>query len=156
MRYSLSMTSIIDTMQALVALRLLSAPPCGAKVLAELLMPERRPLVSALVKDAFAETLIALLPYLSDSGLGEEDDTDFLTFELSAPVRMPDGAHTVVRRSLEQSIAYRVIYISLLSAHDTDSRMADEMSGKVSFHLDCALTLLRSNRVSGPFIRSVS
>lgn len=153
MTYSLSITSIIETMRAIAALHILSSPLVGAESLANMFIHPRKELLTSLVKDAFAETLIELLPYVVDSNLDTDESSEFLTFRLDALENLSSGVHTVIRHSIEQSIAHRVLYLCLIALPDECAGMSAEISRKVTSHLDNALTLLRSNRVNRPFIR---
>ena len=153
MTYFLSISQIIDTVQAIAALHIFSAPAGRCEALTSMLAPSRHDLMEALAKDAFAETLVAILPYVADSNLDNCDSSGMLTVEISSIIRISDGTHPVVRRSLEQSIAYRILNLCLLSLPGDDSSLAEEMLRKATFHLDKAVDLLRSGRANHPFIR---
>ena len=131
MTYFLSISKIIDTVQAIAALHIFSAPAGRCE----------------------SETLVAILPYVADSNLDNCDSSGMLTVEISSIIRISDGTHPVVRRSLEQSIAYRILNLCLLSLPGDDSSLAEEMLRKATFHLDKAVDLLRSGRANHPFIR---
>ena len=145
MTYFLSISKIIDTVQAIAALHIFSAPAGRCEALTSMLAPSRHDLMEALAKDAFAETLVAILPYVADSNLDNCDSSGMLTVEISSIIRISDGTHPVV--------AYRILNLCLLSLPGDDSSLAEEMLRKATFHLDKAVDLLRSGRANHPFIR---
>ena len=96
MTYFLSISKIIDTVQAIAALHIFSAPAGRCEALTSMLAPSRHDLMEALAKDAFAETLVAILPYVADSNLDNCDSSGMLTVEISSIIRISDGTHPVV------------------------------------------------------------
>ena len=72
MLYSLSTQVIADTVHALVALELLSASEPTRTALSPLLDPERRGMLTLMIKNAFAETVLDLMPYVDDADLDGE------------------------------------------------------------------------------------
>ena len=72
MLYSLSTQVIADTVHALVALELLSASEPTRTALSPLLSPERRGMLTLMIKNAFSETVLDLIPYVDDADLDGE------------------------------------------------------------------------------------
>lgn len=155
MNYSISVTSIIETMQAIASLYLMSSRFDGNSTLASTLFPERRDLLTALVKDAFAETLVDMLPYVSDSNLDSEESDEIIKFSIDAFDTFPHGIHSIFRRNIEQSIAYRVLYLCIISEQEKGigSTSAEEISSKSTKFLSKALSLIRTSQLNTPFIR---
>lgn len=156
MIYSLSTDSIIRIVHAVWALHIISYRDADSLTCGPDLLPSRRDLMTAIITDAFAETLVALLPYVSDSNLDSVDVEVTLRFSLADTLAIPEGSHPIIRRSIEQSIAYRVISLCLMALPDGGGILTEEISRKSAFHLESALTMLHSNRVNRPFIREVS
>lgn len=153
MTYTLSLTSVLSTMRAFAAMSILSAPDDIRQPLADLIMADRRDLHLRLAKDAFAEMLLGLLPYVTDSNLDDEESPELLTLEIPCADSLGSAAVTVIRHALEQSLAYRVFHLCLLSLPDTPGRLIGEIGGKIDAHQSRALDLLRSVGWNYPFIR---
>lgn len=155
MLYTLSLNSVLSTMRALAAVTILSAPADIRSPLADLIMADRRELHVRLAKDAFAEMLLSLLPYVEDSNLDDEESPEIMTLVIPAADSLGAAAVSAVRHSLEQAIAYRVFHLCLLSLPEPPSMLAEEVGAKTNRHLDMALALLRSATVNYPFIRDI-
>ncbi|MCM1137772.1 MAG: hypothetical protein NC221_03555 [Duncaniella sp.] len=154
MNYSISVTSIIETMQAVASLYLLSNAGCNSAIVASL-FPERRELLESLVKDAFAETLIEMLPYVDDSNIDDAESDEILRFSIGAFDKLPQGVHSIIRRNIEQSLAYRIIHLCLLSSQEKSigTITIEEIARKSTCFLDSALTLIHTAQTPAPFIR---
>lgn len=142
-------------MQAIASLHLFSANIDRNCALAATLFPERRELLNALVKDAFAETLIEMLPYVEDSNLDDSEADEILKFSIQSFDNLPQGVHSIIRRNIEQSLAYRVIHLCLLATQEKNigTTTIDEISRKATLFLTTALTLIRTAQSPAPFIR---
>ena len=112
MLYSLSISTIADTIHALAAMELLRAGEDEKTLLSPLLDAERSELLSQMIKTAFAEISLTLLPYVEDIAT----DNESLDLSLRTPVFAFDGIHLVLRRKIEAAVAYKVIQTYILSA----------------------------------------
>lgn len=153
MTYTLSLNSVLSTMRALAAMSILSAPEDIRQPLADIIMADRRDLHVRLAKDAFAEMLLGLLPYVGDSNLDDVESPELLTFDIPSADSLGSGAVTVLRHSLEQSLAYRVFLLCLLSLEEPPEMLIREISSKIDLHQSRALELIRSCDWNSPFIR---
>ncbi|MDE5726316.1 MAG: hypothetical protein K2L91_04310 [Duncaniella sp.] len=137
MTYSLSTSVIIDTIQATAAFRVLSAPEEIKSLFAPLLRPEVRGQLKIMVKNAFAETILLLLPHVSDCCLDDEsavtdpgpqdtgDTTELLLkVTLGSGVNGRDYAGAAVRRHLEQAVAMRALAEWSLAGGDSVTHRA--------------------------------
>ncbi len=132
MLYSLSTDVIIDTIHALAAMQMLSSSVDERKILAPLLDNDRRGTLVLLVKNAFAETMLDILPYVENADLDGEipsespghqppdDGADhLLQIELRVDktgVVVRPSVHGLVRRGLESVIVMRVLESVALAA----------------------------------------
>lgn len=119
MLFVLSTSVIADTARSLAAMRSLTMPDSEHAILSPLLDPSRRALMVNLVRQAFADTALGLMPYVSDCTLGTEDATtdpgptppegpdtpDLMSIAIDLPCRLPDSSLWTIRRGLEQSVA---------------------------------------------------
>lgn len=150
MLYSLSTNVITDTAHAIAAMQSLSGGEEGRVLFGPILEPGRQGLLRLLVKNAFAEVIVALLPFITDCNLDDEDeasgvahqeaddDSDaLLQFELSAPGKLSSGAHSGIRRALEQSIAYKALQLWAISVESTE--IAGMLGEKAAGNLAVAL-----------------
>lgn len=170
MLYSLSTQVIADTVHALVALELLSAPAGKKTLLAPLLDLARSGVLRLMISNAFAETVLDLLPWVDDAELdGERADTAPLPQSpvdggdhlLRVALRVPSsgtagegrkGIHGIIRRHLENLVVLRVIHTTLLAGGSAEgSEAAAPFSSKIRGHLSALTTILRTPAT--PFIR---
>lgn len=167
MLYSLSTVVISDTVHALAAMESLRAAGKSSSLFAPLLDPARAGLLAIMVRNAFAETVLDLLPYVVDSSLGsetadvgpgaqavDEDCADLLLrIELRVPPDFTSGMHGLVRRHLENAVVNRVLQTHLLSlASDSVLRGVVSPSSLAGDFGACASSALASLRriLSGP------
>lgn len=170
MLYSLSTQVIADTVHALVALELLSAPAGKKTLLAPLLDPARGGVLALMISNAFAETVLDLLPWVDDAELdGERPDTaplpqtsvDGGDHLLRVALRVPSsgsagegrkGIHGIIRRHLENLVVLRVIHTALLAGGTAEgAEAAASFASKIRERISALTTLLRTPAV--PFIR---
>lgn len=132
MTFAISTNVIIDTVQALAAFESLTAGPDGAGSMDPLLAPVTRGALRLMVKNAFADTVMAIAPWVERCSLDgetpgeppahqEADDsrTDLL---LTVDLRLPStlaGTATALRRSLEHTVAMHTMRLHALAASDT-------------------------------------
>lgn len=101
---------IARTIQALAAVRLLALPDEERPLLSPLLDKERQELLAMLVKNAFAEAAMGLGPLVTDVSFDDETDgDDMFSITLVVPVGFTATRHGVVRRALEQLIAFTAL-----------------------------------------------
>lgn len=170
MLFSLSTNVIVDTIHAIAALETLRGR-CGndASALRPLLDRERSGPLRLLVKNAFAETVMRLLPYVTDTCLDNEKPDaapghqevdaggDIL---LQIELRIPEGFHasgaSSLRRNLEFAVSSHVIETVLTGSCDanSDSRTADIYAQRYHETVSYIITLLRTP--SQPLLRSRS
>lgn len=171
MLYSLSTRVIADTVQAHVALELLAAPAEVRPLLSPLLDPSRRGLLTLMVKNAFAEIVLDLLPYVDDAELDAEDARTspgahpaddsadhLLQITLRTPVGGPKGLSGVIRRHLEMMVVLRVIHSALLTAASSAANPSalSAMTAAIAARLDRRKTDLvthLSGQLASPFVR---
>lgn len=169
MLYSLSTQVIADTVHALVALELLSASEPTRTALSPLLDPERRGMLTLMIKNAFAETVLDLMPYVDDADLDGEkpavspgehpadDSADHLMqIVLRVPAtpggERPAGIHGLIRRQLDMTVVSRVIHTALLAAGGASAcELAGAYASKLRTALDSLTALLRAPAT--PFVR---
>ncbi|MDE5689157.1 MAG: hypothetical protein K2I38_00470 [Duncaniella sp.] len=169
MLYSLSTQVIADTVHALVALELLSASQPARSTLSPRLDPARRGVLTLMIKNAFAETVLDLLPYVDDADLDGEkpaaspgehpadDSADHLMkIALRVPAapggERPAGIHGLIRRQLEMTVVSRVIHTALLAAGGSLAcDIAGAYASKLATALDSLTALLRAPAT--PFVR---
>ncbi|MDE6859916.1 MAG: hypothetical protein K2J65_05845 [Duncaniella sp.] len=155
MTYVLSFSSMLTTMRALAAVSLLSVPSDVRQPLADIIMSDRRELHVRLAKDAFAEILLDLLPYVEDSNLDDDESPELMTFKMPSADSLGNASVTVLRHALEQSLAYRVFRLCLLSLPEPPEALVGEISVKIDSCQSRALELLRSQGLNYPFIRKI-
>lgn len=169
MLYSLSNSVILDTVHALAAMEMLGAGEETETILAPLLDPERRAPLALMIKNAFAELVVELLPYVdsaaldsetavSDPGHHEADRTadSLMQIALRTPQTLPSGAHGLVRRQLELAVVYRTMELAVLSAGSTcGNTAATTLISNFNASVETAKTTLRTLLTSAvqPFIR---
>lgn len=164
MLYSLSTQVIADTVHALVALELLSAPPQTTVILSPLLDPAKRGLLTLMIKNAFAETVVGLLPYVDDAGLDDEkassapdphqaDDCQDHLLQVSLRVASPSaGIHGIIRRHLEMAVVLRVIHTALTAGGSSVvGNSVQAIEQKLRTYLEALVSALRSP--GDPFVR---
>ncbi|WP_297066841.1 hypothetical protein [uncultured Duncaniella sp.] len=169
MHISLSTTVITDTVHALAALESLSAADDTARTLLRpLLDRERTGILRLMVKNAFAEIILHLLPYVDGAELDNElpavnpghqaagDEADTL---LGIDLRLPAGVSAtlgpLLRRNLELAVTYRVLAVAVTSASsvsDAASTLASSFSDRSANAVAAMLAALRSP--GRPFVRS--
>lgn len=169
MLYSLSTQVIADTVHALVALELLSASADEKTSLSPLIDPARRGILTLMIKNAFAETVLVLLPYVDDAELdGERPDLspaahpadDSADHLMQITLKVPQaagggrqtGIHGLIRRHLEMAVVLRVIHTSLVAAGDSAGLVrAAPFAVKLQQQLAALSALLRAP--AAPFVR---
>ncbi len=138
MLFVLSPAVIADITRSLAAYAVLGAEESEHAALRPLLDPARRGLLVNMARQAFAETILRLSPYVDDCALDDEDcasdpghtapDTDpedmMMKVELRLPATLPDSAGWSVRRSIEQAVAYTALS-RLTATTDGGSRLAE-------------------------------
>ncbi len=130
MTISLSTDVILDTVHATAALETVTAETEDVRLLFEpLLSRSARGPVMLMVKNAFAEMLLEILPAVkwcnldNETGMdgpGHEDGESALLLEFEvADDMLPEGSGGVVRRNLENAVGMRVIANHALAGGDT-------------------------------------
>lgn len=155
MTYALSFSSVLTTMRALASVSLLSAPSDIRWPLADIIMADRSELHVRLAKDAFAEILLDLLPYVENSNLDDDESPELMTFEMPSADSLGNTSVTVLRHALEQSLAYRIFRLCLLSLPEPPVALVGEIGAKIDSCQSRALELLRSQDLNYSFIRKI-
>lgn len=138
MQYFLSTDVIADTIHALAALQILSEPDDSDTPPSPLLDPERRGQLLLMIRNAFADLVLQLIPYVEDADLDAEtpsappphqepqgdDDDPLMKIALRTPPqsvmsRYGDNFHGILRRRLETAVALRVLADASLSPERT-------------------------------------
>ncbi len=163
MLYSLSTSVIMDTIQATAAFQTLSAPDDRKALLSPLLQPQVRGQLKIMVRNAFAETILAILPYVEECSLdgetsasdpGHQDPSDesdlLLTVELSPLATGQDVSGASLRRVLEHIVVMKSMRLWTLAAGD------HETSGTYGALAASAMTTLLSSLrpQPRPFLRN--
>lgn len=139
MLYSLSTSVIMDTIQAMAAFQIMSASDERKSLLSPLLRSGSRGQLKPVVKNAFAETVLSILPYVKECSLDGEtagddpghqessDESDLLlTLELSPLKTDRDHAGAALRRTIEHIVAMKSMKLWMLSAGDLDASRSYE------------------------------
>ena len=122
MTYHLSTNVILITAQALAALQALACDDEERSVLAPVLCRQRQGMFALMVRNAFADVVLRLGPLVLDTSLdGETPDTapddaetsgmpDYeMWVELLTPRSFSSTRHGIVRRALEQAVAFAAL-----------------------------------------------
>ncbi len=141
MQYFLSTDVIADTIHALAAMQLLSAPPDEPRTPSPLLDPERLGQLHLLIRNAFAETILALFPFVEDAELDDENPSTppphqepipaepipMLKISLRLPASVAGGEnfHGVLRRRLELAVAKRVLAAVATTPGERDTALEE-------------------------------
>lgn len=153
MIFSLSADIIADIIHAHAALELLSADPGGEgrRLLTPLLDRERHEPLDNLVRNAFAETVVDLLPYVTDVSLPESEGA-LLAVDLRLPASFSPTLVTVLRRRIEHLIAMRVLDSAIAASAVTLPGLSAVFAER---HREARASVLASLRgVPEPFVRS--
>lgn len=169
MQFSLSTAVITDTIHALAALEALSATDGETRLLLAPLLDRERPgPLRLMVKNAFAEIILRLLPYVGDVELdgespdslpGHQSATDGSDILLKVSLKIPAGAapslSSAVRRNLELAVVYRTLASALLATRSSVAgSLISSFSARSAEAVAAVLSVLRSP--SRPFVRSRS
>lgn len=170
MLYSLSASVIADTIHALAAMELLRSDPESdlSALLSPLIDPERRPQLMLMVRNAFAELMIDLLPFVDNASLDAEDavcnaagqssadvSDPLMQVDLRTPSGLTSSFHGLLRRKLELSVVYGVLSACVPS-------LASAESSSASLFATSVVDMARSSRqalldmlarVPAPFLR---
>ena len=114
MVYHLSTEVLLNTLHAMAALQAMACEPDGRTVLAPVLCRERTALLAEMIKNAFVEVVLKLGPLVTDMELdGDATDAEDcrLSVELVTPSSFSTARHTVVRRAMEQTVAFTALYM---------------------------------------------
>lgn len=118
-------------MQALAAVQSLSANDDERALLAPILCRERTPLLTVMIRNAFADIVMRLGPLVTDVNLGDEnalahddmDEDSLLDMELHVALLTPRtftaGRHATIRRALEQGVAFSALAMWSIAAAGT-------------------------------------
>lgn len=166
MHFSLSPTVIADNARATAAFAALSADSNERRALSPILDPKRRGLLVAAVRNAFAETILQIAPFVDFCRLDAETatvapdhiepDNDGEDALMEVDIRLPKSLGSVaawsIRRSLEEIVAQKALS-RLIAAVPEASGAADRFALLAS----TSLSLLRSSLTippASPLIRS--
>lgn len=162
MTYSLSTSVIIDTIRSTAAFQIMSASDDRKPLFASLMRDEVRGQLKIMVKNAFAETVLRLLPHVSGCTLdgesanedpGSQDTLDtsdmILRVTLPPPAGGRDYAGAAVRRQLEQTVVLQAMRLWALAGGDHVA--AEAYSTLASSALDTLLCSLATS--PRPFLR---
>ena len=122
MTYHLSSNAILSTVHALAALQALSCSDDERAVLAPVLCRQRSGVRALMIRNAFAEVMLKLGPLVRDTSLdGEAGDTAVgfteadaapdadMWAELLTPESFTTTRHGIVRRAIEQCVAFTAL-----------------------------------------------
>ncbi|MDE6430717.1 MAG: hypothetical protein K2K65_06070 [Duncaniella sp.] len=153
MIFSLSTDVIADIVHAYAALELLSADADGEgrRLLTPLLDRERPEPMCNLIKDAFAATVLDLLPYVEDMAFGETTD-GLLRIDLRLPPSFPASHSSLLRRRIEHLIAMRVLDSALAAVAVDIPAVAAVFAERHREAREAVVSALRS--APGVFVRS--
>lgn len=113
MTFSLSLSSISDSVCALAAFEMLTATPDQRLLLAPLLDRGRAEPLLTIIRSSFAATVLELLPFVSDmAGMDDDGESGLLSLDIRLPASVPA---TLLRRQLERAVAMHVLESSLLA-----------------------------------------
>lgn len=154
MRYSLSISSILTTSRALASLHILAYPEEQRCALAEVIMADRPELHRHLAAEAFADMLLSLFPYVSDSNFNESS-SDMITLEIPVADTLAPAVASAIRTSLEHFMAYSILHLCLLSLPAPPGRLVDALRSKAECFIGNVVSQLRAVGVNSPFIRDI-
>ena len=159
MTFSLSFGRLTETVHALAALEMLTAPDSYRLILAPLFDRERPEALGRLILDSFASLLLEILPYV------ESADTDTLSalgsyapalssglfsLDLRLPAGCREAASGVILRNLELAVAAGVLESAFLA--DTASDLAEKFAASRSAAVATLLATLQTP--PAPFVRN--
>ncbi len=157
---SLSTSAIIDSIQATTAFRSLTA---SDPTFSPLLRAEWRGQMRMMIRNSFADLVLALMPCVVDCNLDSEtsltdpgaidpaDGSDILLqIEIADPVRGVGPSGAIVRRQLEQAVTFRALHLWALSSGE--HTRADAYAALYHSTLSTLLTTLTP--IPRPFLRS--
>lgn len=111
MTFSLSVSSICNSVRAVAAIEMLTASSSDRLQLAPLLDRERPDILRTMIRTAFSSTVIDIIPFVSDMSGADDEESELLSLDLRLPRSV---AGRPLRRQLEQIIARHVLESWLL------------------------------------------
>lgn len=150
---SLSTDVIADIIHAYAALELLSAAEGGEgrRLLTPLLDRERPEALDNLVRDAFAATVLDILPYVADVSLPAAEGP-LLTIDLRLPASLSGSLVTALRRKIEHLIAMRVLDSAIAASAATLPGLSTVFAERHREARGAVLAALRP--MPAPFVRT--
>lgn len=128
---SLSTSAIIDSIQATAAFQSLTTSPDIHPTFSTLLRGEWRGQMRMMIRNAFVDLILSLMPCVIDCDLDSETSTSdpgsinpadgsdiLLKVEIADPVGGAGSSGAVIRRQLEHTVTMRALHLWALSAGD--------------------------------------
>ncbi|MCM1163110.1 MAG: hypothetical protein NC339_02505 [Muribaculaceae bacterium] len=170
MIFALSNTVITDTVRSLAAFHTLTCQPDERRALSPVLDSQRRGILVNMVRQAFAETVLKLLPYSTGFTLDNETPTspgqgstpasgpvadDIMKVELNLPSGLPPDGAWSVRRALEQTVAMTALSRLVTAiAEDAGLAMASRFEAQAKEALKAVTAALTTADADfHPFVR---